>query len=157
MANGLRKHEDDTGGRGGGTGRIGYGVQVDRLKSVGACGSRTGSDRCGPQVPDLVSSAQAPLSLLPPHAFVLPPPHAARPSNPSDSLLRHNSIVLILHLPPVRPTFLQIRPPPPQAPLYVQRAYLPRNACSRNTYVSYARNVRTNELHVSRVNTRHAR
>lgn len=92
--------------------------------------------------------ASAPLA--PPHAFVLPPPRAARPSNPSDSLLHHNSIVLILHLPPFALRFSRsVRYHPAGSPLYVQRAYRPRNACSRNTYVSYARNVRTNELHVS--------
>lgn len=39
-------------------------IQVNRLKSFEVCGSRTGSDRWGPQVRDLASSAQAPLSHL---------------------------------------------------------------------------------------------
>lgn len=120
------------------------GGQVKERRSVWFA-NRFGSMRSTGARPSLIR-ASAPLAL--PHAFVLPPPRAARPPNPSDSpppqLHRFNPPP-----PAVRPTFLQIRPLPPRAPLYVQRAYLPQNPCSRNTCVSYARNVRTNELHVS--------
>lgn len=51
--------------------RVYCGIQVDRLKSVKVCGLPV-TDRWGPQVPDLVSSAQAPLS-HPSQPFVFPP------------------------------------------------------------------------------------
>lgn len=78
--NGSEGHEDDMKG----TERLGRDIQVDKLKGVVVCGSRTGSDRWGPQVPDLVSSAQAPLS-HPPNLLSFLLRRATSPSNPSNS------------------------------------------------------------------------
>jgi len=68
----------------------GVGVQVDKLKGGEACGPRTGSDRWGgPQVPDLVSSAQAslcPSSSSPSSAWRPQPPRVAAPRPPRGRL-----------------------------------------------------------------------
>lgn len=118
------------------TERLGRVIQVDKLKGVVVCGSRTGSDRWGPQVPDLVSSAQAPLS-HPPNLLsfllLLPTTSLSSPSNSPPPQLHRFTLFLSCS------TFLQIHA------LSLSPAYpsLSCATCDRKTECRKMRNSRT--------------